>query len=71
MIYSSKFSVKSPVIGYDDNYFYIAESLEYLANSMEEPECYNRKVSIDDFKKLWDIKEWYMPFYSNTYITVK
>ncbi len=60
-----------PVIGYDDNYFYIAESLEYLANSMEEPECYNRKVSIDDFKKLWDIKEWYMPFYSNTYITVK
>lgn len=59
-----------PVIGYDDNYFYISESLEYLANSKEEQRCYNRKVSVEEFKRLWNIKEWYMPFYSNTYITV-
>ncbi|WNS44614.1 C39 family peptidase [Paenibacillus sp. MMS20-IR301] len=57
-----------PVIGYDEDYLYFAESLNELVNvtSME----YNRKVSISEFKELWNISELKMPLYRNIYITV-
>lgn len=60
-----------PVVGYDEEYIYIAESLNYLANCQESDGVYNRKVPIRDFKKLWNIKNVRMPIYSNTYIIVK
>ena len=36
-----------------------------------EEKGYNRKIPINEFKRLWDVKTVYMPFYSNTFITVK
>lgn len=60
-----------PVIGYDTEYFYIAESLNYLINDESEKKLYNRKVNIKEFKKLWDIKNITIPIYSYTYITAK
>lgn len=56
-----------PVIGYDEEYLYLAESIGQLANC--NGFYYNRKVPIDEFKKLWNIKSLRIPFYSNTFIT--
>lgn len=58
-----------PVIGYDEEYIYIAESMSSLVNCKEE--FYNRKISSQEFMKFWDTREFYMPFYQNTYLTVK
>ena len=58
-----------PVVGYDEDYIYLAESLKHLVNC-EVQNGYNRKVPIDEFKKLWDIKRIDMLLYSNTYIAV-
>lgn len=58
-----------PVIGYDTEYIYLAESLKHLANC-DDHKSYNRKVPINEFKKLWDVKRIHMLLYSNTYITV-
>ncbi len=55
-----------PVVGYDEQYIYIAESLEELVNC-DEP-YYNRKVAIGEFEKLWNTSMAKMPFYRNTYI---
>lgn len=55
-----------PVVGYDENCIFIAESLEELANCKEQ--YYNRKVTIRDFRKLWNTSMIKMPFYRNTYI---
>lgn len=44
-----------PIVGYDEKYFYFAESLDYLANCKEQLELsYNRKTTIIEFKKLWN-----------------
>ena len=56
------------VVGYDEENIFIAESLHYLANC--ETEYYNRRLSNAEFMKYWDTREWYMPFYRNTYIWV-
>ncbi len=56
------------VVGYDEENVFIAESLHYLTNCKEE--YYNRKLSNEDFMKYWDTKEWYMPFYKNTYLVI-
>lgn len=55
-----------PVIGYDEENIYIAESLENLINTSSEN--YNRKVTIKDFKKLWKTNDFRIPFYKYTYI---
>lgn len=59
-----------PVVGYDKDYIYLAESLKELVNNQYDHNCYNRKVPIPEFRALWNIKTLYMPLYSNTYITV-
>lgn len=59
-----------PVVGYDEEFIYLAESMERLANC-ENGIGYNRKVPISEFIKLWNTKRINMPFYSYTYITVK
>lgn len=56
------------VVGYDEENIFIAESLHYLANC--ETEYYNRKLSNEEFLKYWDTREWYMPFYKNTYLEI-
>lgn len=55
-----------PVVGYDEQYIFIAESLTELANS--DGQYYNRKVTIEEFKKLWNTSMLKTPLYKNTYI---
>lgn len=57
-----------PVIGYDEENLYIAESLKDLINTNDMN--YNRRISIPDFKKLWNTSDLKMPLYKYTYITV-
>ena len=40
-----------PIVGYDDEYIYAAESVGRYAN--EKGEYYNRKIKADTFKELW------------------
>ena len=40
-----------PIVGYDDEYIYAAESVGRYAN--EKGEYYNRKIKTDTFKELW------------------
>ncbi|MEG0471013.1 MAG: cysteine peptidase family C39 domain-containing protein [Solibacillus sp.] len=58
-----------PVVGYDEAYIYLSESLRHLVNG-DDHKGYNRKVPLNEFKKLWNVKRIHMPFYSNTYIVV-
>lgn len=59
-----------PVVGYDEEYIYLAESLKHLVNC-DADKGYNRKVPVEEFKKLWNVKRIHMLPYSNTYITVE
>lgn len=44
-----------PIVGYDEEYFYFAESLDYKANCKEESDIsYNRRTEITKFEKLWN-----------------
>ena len=60
-----------PVVGYDKEYIYLAESLKHLVNCDDEHKSYNRKVPIDEFKQLWNVKRVHMLLYSNTYIALE
>lgn len=55
-----------PIVGYDEQYIFIAESLEELTNCNEQ--YYNRKIAIREFRKLWNTSMLKMPFYRNTYM---
>ena len=57
-----------PVVGYDEEYIYIAESMSSLVNCNEE--YYNRKLTNQEFLRYWDTREFYMPFYKNTYLVI-
>lgn len=57
-----------PVVGYDEDYIFIAESLEELVNY--KGQYYNRKVEISEFKKLWNTSMIKMPLYRNTYFSI-
>ncbi len=57
-----------PVVGYDEEYIYIAESMNSLVNCDEE--YYNRKLTNQEFLRYWDTREIYMPFYQNTYLVI-
>lgn len=54
-----------PVVGFDEENIYIAESMCELANCNEE--YYNRRIGNPEFKKLWNTGMLKMPFYRNTY----
>lgn len=56
-----------PVVGYDENHIYIAESLKELVNCNER--YYNRKIAVGVFRKLWNTSMLKIPCYRNTYIT--
>lgn len=57
-----------PVIGYDEQNIFIADSLEKLSNC-DEP-FYNRKVPTAEFKRLWNTSMLKMPLYRNTYFVI-
>ena len=57
-----------PVVGYDEQSIFIAESLADFVNSDEQ--YYNRKISVKEFQRLWNTSMLKMPFYRNTYITI-
>ena len=54
-----------PIVGYDEEYLYLADSLKCTINC--NMKSYNRKISIKDFKDVWRTG---IPFYENTYIVV-
>lgn len=58
-----------PIVGYDEDNVYIAESMNSLVNC--EGAHSNRKLSNAEFLKFWDTREIYMPFYRNTYLVIE
>ena len=58
-----------PIVGYDEDNVYIAESMNSLVNC--EGAHSNRRLSNEDFLKFWDTREVYMPFYRNTYLVIE
>lgn len=42
-----------PMVGYDEEYLYFAESILELANCEEDQTAYNRKTDIPKFERLW------------------
>ena len=57
-----------PIVGYDEDHIYIAESMNSLVNCREDN--YNRKLTNQEFLQYWDTREIYMPFYLNTYLVI-
>lgn len=58
-----------PIVGYDEDNVYIAESMNSLVNC--EGAHSNRRLSNEEFLKFWDTREVYMPFYRNTYLVIE
>lgn len=58
-----------PVVGYDRDFIYIAESLESNVNL--EGKSYNRRVPVKEFQKLWNTALLEQPLWRNTYIVVR
>lgn len=58
-----------PIVGYDEENIYIAESMSSLVNC--EGVHSNRRLSNAEFLKSWDTRELYMPFYRNTYLVIE
>lgn len=58
-----------PVVGYDEQHIFIAESLNEFVNCREN--YYNRKIENEEFRRLWNTSMMKMPFYRNTYMTVE
>ena len=64
----------STVVGYDREYIYLAESYKPLINCNEDDynkENYNRRISKEEFKKLWNTRQLKMPLYKNTFYRIK
>lgn len=57
-----------PVVGYDEDSFYLAESFAESVNCGEK--TYNRKVSNRDFKALWNTSLLKMPLYTHTFYRI-
>lgn len=54
-----------PVIGYDESYLFLADSLEHTINC--NATHYNRKIRISDFEAVWKIG---VPFCKNSYFVI-
>ena len=55
-----------PLVGYDEEYFYFAESLENRANCKNDTSLpYNRKTEITKFERLWENIDgfWNYPYF--------
>lgn len=58
-----------PIVGYDEENIFIAESMKTLENCNETQ--YNRRLTNNEFLKLWNTRFIYMPFYINTYLVIE
>ena len=58
-----------PVVGYDEQNIFIADSVEKLANCGGA--FYNRTVPASEFKRLWNTSMLKMPLYRNTYFVIR
>jgi len=61
----SKYTHLLPLVGYDSDHFFAAESSIHYANASSE--YYNRSIEIEDFKKMWKVEGTSL----NTYIVIK
>ena len=57
------------IVGYDEDYIYVAESLKEKINC-NDSKYYNRKISVMEFKKLWNTSMLKMPFHRNTFFAI-
>lgn len=57
-----------PVVGFDEEHIFLAESLQELANC-DHGFC-NRKIRNEDFARLWNTAMLRQPFYKNTYFCI-
>ncbi len=57
-----------PVVGYDEENLFLADSLAELANCSKK--AYNRKVSNREFRKLWNTSMLKMPLYRHTFFRI-
>jgi len=55
-----------PIVGYDEEKIYLAESLDFLVNVNGDPYC-NRIVPADVLSRLWKLP---LPFFANSYIVI-
>ncbi|MCQ4088382.1 cysteine peptidase family C39 domain-containing protein [Saccharibacillus sp. JS10] len=55
----------APVVGYDADHLYLAESLKHKANAKES--LYNRSLPIAELDQLWRTN----PFYKQSYIVIE
>lgn len=55
-----------PVVGYDEETIYVADSLRYMANA--ENEDYNRAIPVEEFKELWKTDTFVL---NNIFLTIK
>jgi len=57
-----------PVVGYDEDNIFMAESLAELVNCGQN--THNRKISNEDFRILWNTSMLKMPLYTHTFFSV-
>lgn len=57
-----------PVVGYDEDNIFLAESLGELVNCNEN--THNRKISNEDFKILWNTSMLKSPLYTYTFYSI-
>ena len=55
-----------PVVGFDSEYIYIADSMKESENS-ENNGIWNRKLTYKEFDRLWNTRKWYLPLHSHTF----
>lgn len=58
-----------PVVGYDEDNLFIAESYAELVNCNEK--TYNRKINNRDFKTLWNTSMLKMPLYTHIFYSIE
>lgn len=57
-----------PVVGYDEEFIYLMDSVG--SNRNEKNPHYNRRLSIKDFQKLWNISMLRQPLYFNLFFEI-
>lgn len=58
-----------PVVGFDEKYIFIAESLSELVNY--DGKLYNRRIEKGEFERLWNTSMIRQPLYKNTFFAVQ
>lgn len=59
------------ITGYDEEFIYFADSIKDWVNVNDSAAYYNRKVPVEEFKKLWNTSMLKMPLYFNIYYQIR